>query len=104
MLHGKPDRHHFDACVEALGVPRARVCHVGDSLHHDVLGARRAGLDCVLVATGVHANELGLKPHARVGNAWAARDGEEKPSDAAVRRLCEQEDLWPTWVVPSFEW
>lgn len=68
LLHlsfvGKPYPLVYDACATALrraGVPSsARVVAVGDSLHHDVLGAARAGIDSVLVCGGVHYQALGI--------------------------------------------
>jgi HAD superfamily hydrolase (TIGR01509 family) len=41
---GKPDRRMFDAAVDALGVDRARVVHVGDSEAADIVGAQDPGL------------------------------------------------------------
>jgi ribonucleotide monophosphatase NagD (HAD superfamily) len=35
--------------------------HVGDSLHHDVVGANTTGIDSISVAGGVHREELGSK-------------------------------------------
>lgn len=40
----KPDPRIFEAALELTGWRRERVLHVGDSLHSDVGGARRAGL------------------------------------------------------------
>ncbi len=41
---GKPHSSHFDAGVALLGLHKENVIHVGDSLHHDVDGAHKAGL------------------------------------------------------------
>lgn len=46
--------------LEASGLPSHRVAAVGDSLHHDVLGAHRNGIDSVLICSGVHSTELGI--------------------------------------------
>jgi 2-haloacid dehalogenase/putative hydrolase of the HAD superfamily len=40
----KPDPELFEAALRLTGWRRERVLHVGDSLHSDVGGARRAGL------------------------------------------------------------
>jgi putative hydrolase of the HAD superfamily len=45
----KPDPAIFRAALERLGVDAAGAVHVGDSLEHDVAGARAAGLEAVLV-------------------------------------------------------
>ena len=42
-------------------VDKSRICGVGDSLLHDVEGARRAGIDSIFIANGIHAQALGLK-------------------------------------------
>jgi putative hydrolase of the HAD superfamily len=46
----KPDPAIFRAALERLGVTPAEAMHVGDSVEHDVAGARAAGLEAVLVA------------------------------------------------------
>lgn len=45
----KPDPRSYVAACAALGVAPAATLMVGDSLRHDVLGARRAGLTGVLL-------------------------------------------------------
>jgi putative hydrolase of the HAD superfamily len=45
----KPDPAIFRVALERLGVDAAGAVHVGDSLEHDVAGARAAGLEAVLV-------------------------------------------------------
>lgn len=45
----KPDPRSYAAACTALGVRPDRTLMVGDSLRHDVLGARRAGLTGVLL-------------------------------------------------------
>lgn len=61
-LVGKPYPLVYEACNAALrnaNVPAdARVAAVGDSLHHDVLGAAKAGVDSVFVCGGVHYQAL----------------------------------------------
>jgi len=62
-LVGKPHPLIYKACnrkLEALDLPSRRVAAVGDSLHHDVLGAHRNGIDSVLICSGVHSTELGI--------------------------------------------
>jgi putative hydrolase of the HAD superfamily len=46
----KPDAAIFRAALDRLGASAAGALHVGDSLEHDVAGARAAGIDAVLVA------------------------------------------------------
>jgi putative hydrolase of the HAD superfamily len=46
----KPDPAIFRAALERVGVAAADALHVGDSLEHDVAGARAAGVEAVLLA------------------------------------------------------
>jgi len=59
VYYGKPEKEHFAACVELLGLERHRVAHVGDSMHHDVLGALGASVPVVFVA-GLLQSPLGV--------------------------------------------
>lgn len=59
---GKPHKAAFEEAIgrlKKLGVTHSRMAMVGDSLHHDVLGANEVGLDSILVLGGVHRRELG---------------------------------------------
>ena len=49
---GKPYAPMFDAIKERIG-SQMRVAFVGDQLHTDILGANQAGIDSVLVGTGI---------------------------------------------------
>jgi HAD superfamily hydrolase (TIGR01450 family) len=88
---GKPYHAAFDACLERLeGIPRSRVCHVGDSLLHDVAGANSASLDSLFVASGIH------------GSALPERDS---PAYAdALLHLYEETAARPTYDVEDFKW
>lgn len=62
---GKPHPLVYEQALRALsaaGVARERVVGVGDSLLHDVKGAAAAGVDSIFIASGIHAEELGLSP------------------------------------------
>ena len=54
-FYGKPHLPVFRALEAALGLPPARLLMVGDSLEHDIAGAKAAGWDAVLVEGGLHA-------------------------------------------------
>ena len=84
---GKPHVPHFQACLRDLGLPKDRVAHVGDSLHHDIAGANGCGIDSVLVAGGVHREELGIE----VGKV---------PDKKSLEKLFEAHSQIPTHVVP----
>ncbi len=78
-LHGKPDPRIYRTCLRHLEAPVDRIVAVGDSLHHDILGARRAGLRSLLITAGVHRDELGCRfgelPDPALADALYARAG-----------------------------
>jgi HAD superfamily hydrolase (TIGR01549 family) len=45
----KPDPRFFTGALDALGVPAERAIHIGDLYEVDVVGARSAGLEAILV-------------------------------------------------------
>jgi putative hydrolase of the HAD superfamily len=47
--HEKPQPEIFEEALRAVGVSASRALHVGDSIGHDVDGARNAGLRAILV-------------------------------------------------------
>ncbi len=56
--YGKPHPAIYDHALSLAGnPPRDAVLAVGDALRTDVLGAARFGIDCVYVASGIHAGE-----------------------------------------------
>ena len=89
--HGKPSPRIYETCLERLSCARDRIVAVGDSLPHDVLGARGAGLASILVAGGVHREALGI--------AFG-----ESPDPARCAALFAQAGPVPDHVVPSFRW
>jgi len=61
--HGKPFAAVYETCFALLRVPhRRRILAVGDSLRTDIAGANGVGIDSLLVAGGIHAEEFGLAP------------------------------------------
>jgi len=55
---GKPEQVAFEVAMAVTGVNDSRECLlIGDRLETDILGAERAGLDSVLVLTGVTKQE-----------------------------------------------
>jgi ribonucleotide monophosphatase NagD (HAD superfamily) len=86
---GKPNVAQFEACLRQLGLPRHRVAHVGDSLHHDVAGANATGIASVFVTGGIHRTELGA-------------DLGVLPDRDELVALFERYSQTPTHVVPMF--
>jgi ribonucleotide monophosphatase NagD (HAD superfamily) len=90
LLFGKPQVEHFQACLRVLGLPAERVAHVGDSLHHDIDGANRAGIPNVLVTSGIHMQELQVS----FG---------QMPDESVLEHLFEEQgNIVPTHVVSAF--
>ena len=59
LWYGKPFGAVFDAvCSLFPDIGRKRILMVGDSLEHDVAGARDAGLATAFVYGGIHASEF----------------------------------------------
>ena len=95
---GKPRAAPFALAVELAGGAAARVCHVGDSVEHDVAGAHAAGVASVFVVeTGIHradAESAGwVLPGGGVGGAAAAA---AVASGAGVPA--------PTYALAKFAW
>lgn len=57
VYFGKPHRGVYSRCLQDMGV--RRVLAVGDSMLTDIAGATGAGLDSVLVTSGIHREEFG---------------------------------------------
>lgn len=91
IYYGKPHPQHFEACVAGLGLPKERVLHIGDSMHHDVAGAVRAGVPVAFIAGGIEHEKLGIPSG-------------ELPSAAALRALCEEFCAIPTHTVALARW
>jgi HAD superfamily hydrolase (TIGR01459 family) len=92
---GKPHRPVYAAALERAAsldggraVDPARAVAVGDAIRTDIAGARGFGIASVLVARGIHAEELGLSAeHHRLGDvaAWLSRQAVHP--DAVIERL-----------------
>lgn len=74
------------------GVPPERTIMVGDSLHHDIIGANQVGIDSLFICGGIHASDLNI---VSLGDL---------PQPTALESLCEREGIWPTYVSGIFHW
>ena len=100
---GKPSTAAFEAALDLLSkgsyskIEHKRVCHVGDSLHHDIAGANASGVDCLWVtASGIHAEEL-----FEEGDAESATN----VSPSAIRRVVNANGGHkPTHITMRFSW
>jgi HAD superfamily hydrolase (TIGR01459 family) len=91
---GKPYRPVYEAALDLAaeldGTPPApaRVIAVGDALRTDIAGANGFGIASLLVARGIHAEEMGVAAeHDRLGDVteWLGR--QEARPDAVIERL-----------------
>jgi HAD superfamily hydrolase (TIGR01459 family) len=90
--HGKPHPPIYRSILQSLqGIPRERILAIGDSVEHDILGARRAGLPSALVAAGIHAEELG----ARL---------DKLPTPERWSEFAKTAPAIPNYLLPGFVW
>ncbi|GLS45301.1 TIGR01459 family HAD-type hydrolase [Methylobacterium brachythecii] len=92
---GKPYRPVYDAALAKAGTldglpapDLARVVAVGDAIRTDIAGASAAGIASILVARGIHAEELGLTAeHHSLGDVadWLSR--QPVRPNAVIERL-----------------
>ena len=81
---GKPHAPIYRESLALLGIgDRGRILAVGDSLRTDIAGANAAGIDGLLVLSGIHKDEL------------AAGD---------LESVCRRERALPIAAVPGFRW
>jgi len=68
IVIGKPSPLMFKIALERAGCPKDKAVMVGDQVDTDIAGAARAGLDYVLVTSGVDKAAKGFRPLATVSN------------------------------------
>lgn len=94
-----------------------RVLHVGDSLHHDILGAHNVGIDSLMITGhGVHREALYAPMRQTLTAAGvpedilasARPDTTPCPKQALLSNtiaLCDEEGLSrPTYIIEDFIW
>ncbi len=80
---GKPYPEIYAAALAALGDPDpARIACIGDSVEHDVAGAKGVGLSAALVRSGIHADM----------------------SDVDLAAEFETRHARPDYIIPAFRW
>ena len=87
---GKPKPALYEAARAVVG-DRARGLAFGDSLAHDVRGARDAGIAIVLVTRGIHGPDLALGPH-------------DRPRADRVAQLAHRYGTSVDFAISSFRW
>jgi HAD superfamily hydrolase (TIGR01459 family) len=89
--YGKPYPEGYRAVLARLGTAPARALMIGDNLDTDIRGAIGAGLDGLLITSGIHLPAL--------GGAWG-----EKPSKEQLRVLLDEAEVKPKWGCASLKW
>ena len=91
---GKPYAPIYDLALtlaeRARGAPvdRRRALAIGDGMKTDIAGAAKSGLDALFVTGGIHRSVHGTMP--------------ESPADPVeLRRLYNENDLWPVAAIPQ---
>lgn len=92
---GKPHRPVYEAALALAGTldgreapDPARTLAVGDALRTDIAGASAFGIPSLLVARGIHAEELGVSAaHATLGDIAGWLDVQAVRPDAVIERL-----------------
>ncbi len=96
LVAGKPGESLYLMCAERLGVEPARILAIGDRLETDIEGATAAGMDSLLVLTGVHGVPDALAAPLASRPTWIAGD---------LRALCADErELEPAADALRREW
>lgn len=83
---GKPHAPVYRKCFE-LTPDHGPALAIGDSLFHDIGGANNAGIDSLLITSGIHADDLS-----------------DLSDPAAVAALCDREGQHPTYMMPTLRW
>ena len=95
VVAGKPQRPLLDETVRRVGGERPLM--VGDRLDTDIEGARTAGLDSLLVLTGVTGlAELVAAPPGAAADVPRPRP--RRPARAPRRRRRATGTAWPSWA------
>ncbi|RLN51156.1 hypothetical protein BBJ29_005876 [Phytophthora kernoviae] len=98
IYFGKPMKEHFEICLRLANMTdKSRVIHIGDSLHHDIQGAKNTGIDSIFIAAGVHAKELDV-------NAWGTTDEELRVKPDLLENLLKETQLDPTYTMTRYSW
>ncbi|KAJ8519613.1 hypothetical protein ON010_g18058 [Phytophthora cinnamomi] len=95
---GKPMKEHFDVCLQLANVAdKSKVVQIGDSLHHDIQGAKNTGVDSIFIAAGVHTKELDV-------NARGSTYEELRIKPDLLDKLLEKTQLDPTYTMTRYTW
>jgi HAD superfamily hydrolase (TIGR01459 family) len=97
---------HAGTEAEARTSNSAKLLAIGDSLTHDIIGGRNAGMDTVLVAGGIYAQDYFGIPADAEGSAAIVQQNKCEIKAAAVEYLLHHFGLHvaPTFITAYFRW
>ncbi len=91
LYHGKPHKPVYELCHALLDKPqKSAMIAIGDSLHTDIAGANRFGIDCALNLDGIHKEEV-CSDHPGA-------------QEAALGRLLASQPHQPNHILSRFVW
>ena len=86
--HGKPYRSVYESCFALMEIANhRRILAVGDSPRTDIAGANGAGIDCVLIAAGLHAHAFAPGGRLDLAAVAAFTEGAGVRPDAVAYRF-----------------
>jgi len=93
LYHGKPHKPVYERCHELFGRPdKSRIIALGDSLHTDIAGANRFGIDSALNLVGIHSEEMHM-------------DHDPTQADEAkILKVLADQPHQPTHILTGFNW
>lgn len=96
LVAGKPDEPLYLLCADRLAVEPRRILAIGDRLETDIQGATAAGMDSLLVLTGVHGVQDAVAARAEARPTWIAPD--------LRALLADEQELEPAMTALREEW
>ena len=82
-----------NAKSQTYSLNKSRICGVGDSLDHDIEGARRAGIDSIWTSNGVHSEEMGT-----------IEGSKECAEESVLKGMYVKYGIIPTHTIAMFHW
>ena len=62
IILGKPSQEIYDEATKCVNsYKKSQMAAIGDSLFHDIKGAKQFGIDSVLITSGIHTDSFSKK-------------------------------------------
>ena len=78
IIKGKPDTSIYIKTTESLDIDKTRTIAIGDSLFHDIKGAKNFNIDSILVKSGIHSDTN------------------------IINKLCKNHEIKPKFLIDNF--